>query len=56
VVLAALLFGVLAHGGLVINGRVSSEIVTVLQALTILFLIVGVGWQAGRPVPAKVAG
>lgn len=39
VLLAALLFGTLAHGGLVVNAEVSSEIVTVLQALVILFLI-----------------
>lgn len=39
ILLAALLFGTLAHGGLVVNAEVSSEIVTVLQALVILFLI-----------------
>lgn len=39
VVIAALLFGVLSQGGLVINGEVPSEIVNVLQALIILFLI-----------------
>ena len=39
VLLAALLFGTLAHGGLVVNAKVSAEIVTILQALVILFLI-----------------
>lgn len=39
VLLAALLFGTLAHGGLVVNAEVSSELVTVLQALVILFLV-----------------
>lgn len=39
VLLAALLFGTLAHGGLVVNAEVSAELVTVLQALVILFLI-----------------
>ena len=39
IVLAAILFGALSHGGLVVNVHVSSEIVNVLQALIILFLI-----------------
>lgn len=39
ILLAALLFGTLAHGGLVVNAHVSSELVTVLQALVILFLV-----------------
>lgn len=39
VLVAALLFGTLAHGGLVVNSQVSAELVTVLQALVILFLI-----------------
>jgi simple sugar transport system permease protein len=39
VVLAALLFGALSHGGLVVNAEISAEIVNVLQALIILFLI-----------------
>ncbi|HVO30814.1 MAG TPA: ABC transporter permease, partial [bacterium] len=50
VVLAALLFGTLAHGGLVVNARISSEIVNVLQALVILFLIAGL---ARRAAPAR---
>lgn len=49
VVLAALLFGALSHGGLVINGEISSEIVNVLQALVILFLIAGLA----RRTPAS---
>ena len=53
VVLAALLFGTLAHGGLVVNGRIPSEIVSVLQALIILFLIGGLAWTRARPT-AKV--
>ena len=48
VIAAALLFGTLAHGGLVVNGRVSSEIVNVLQALIILFLISGLAWVRER--------
>ena len=52
VVLAALLFGVLSHGGLVVNAEVSSEIVNVLQALIVLFLVCAVGRAAGT---AKVS-
>ncbi|HEV2106453.1 MAG TPA: ABC transporter permease, partial [Candidatus Eisenbacteria bacterium] len=39
VVVAALFFGALAYGGLVINTRVPRELVEVLQALVILFAI-----------------
>jgi general nucleoside transport system permease protein len=40
VVVAALFFGVLGYGGLVINARVPKELVDVLQALVILIAIV----------------
>jgi len=39
VVVAALFFGALAHGGLVINARVPKELVDILQALVILIAI-----------------
>jgi simple sugar transport system permease protein len=39
VVVAALFFGMLSHGGLVINERVPKELVEMLQALVILFAI-----------------
>jgi simple sugar transport system permease protein len=39
VVLAALFFGALSHGGLVINERVPRELIDVLQGLVILFAI-----------------
>jgi ABC-type uncharacterized transport system permease subunit len=39
VVLAALVFGVLSHGGLVINQRVPKELVDILEAIVILFAI-----------------
>ena len=37
---AALFFGVLGYGGLVINARVPKELVEILQALVILIAIV----------------
>ena len=40
VVLAALVFGVLSHGGLAINQRVPKEFVDILEAIVILFAIV----------------
>ncbi len=40
VVVAALFFGALAYGGLVINARVPKELVEILQALVILIAIV----------------
>lgn len=52
VVAAALLFGLLSHGGLVVNARVSSEIVNVLQALIVLFLIAA---AARLPKPRTAA-
>lgn len=45
VVIAALLFGALSHGGLVVNAEISSEIVNVLQALIILFLVCALPWM-----------
>ena len=39
VVIAALFFGALSYGGLVINQRVPKELVEMLQALVILFAI-----------------
>ncbi len=39
VVIAALFFGTLAYGGLVVNQRVPSDLVNVLRALVILFAI-----------------
>ena len=39
VVLAALFFGALSHGGLTINQRVPKELVDVLQAIVILLAI-----------------
>jgi len=39
VLIAALFFGALSYGGLVINGRVPKELVEVLQSLVILFAI-----------------
>ncbi len=39
VVVAALFFGALSYGGLVINERVPKELVEILQALVILFAI-----------------
>jgi simple sugar transport system permease protein len=39
VVIAALFFGALSHGGFVINQRVPRDLVEVLQALVILFAI-----------------
>ena len=39
VLAAALLFGMLAYGGLVVNQRVPSDLVNVLRALVILFAI-----------------
>ena len=39
VVIAALFFGALSHGGLVINQRVPRELIDVLQGLVILFAI-----------------
>lgn len=41
VVLAALLFGALSYGGLVINAMVPKELVEILQAIVILVVIVG---------------
>jgi ABC-type uncharacterized transport system permease subunit len=38
-VLAALFFGTLAYGGLVVNQRVPADLVNVLRALVILFAI-----------------
>ncbi len=43
IVPAALLFGALSHGGLVVNAEIPSEIVSVLQALVILFVVCGLG-------------
>ena len=40
VILAALVFGALGHGGLVINQRVPKELVDILEAIVILFAIV----------------
>jgi simple sugar transport system permease protein len=40
VILAALVFGALGHGGLVINQRVPKELVDILVAIVILFAIV----------------
>jgi ABC-type uncharacterized transport system permease subunit len=37
--LAALFFGALAYGGLVVNQRVPADLVNVLRALVILFAI-----------------
>ena len=48
VVAAALLFGALSQGGLAINAQVSSELVTVLQAVTIFLLIAALGWRRTR--------
>jgi simple sugar transport system permease protein len=39
VLVAALFFGALAYGGLVVNQRVPSDLVNVLRALVILFAI-----------------
>ncbi len=39
VVLAALLFGMLSYGGLVINGMVPKELVDILQAIVILMVV-----------------
>ena len=39
VIVAALFFGALSYGGLVINQRVPKELVDVLQALVILLAI-----------------
>jgi simple sugar transport system permease protein len=39
VIVAALFFGALSYGGLVINQRVPKELVEILQALVILFAI-----------------
>ena len=39
VVIAALFFGALSYGGLVINQRVPKELVEMLQGLVILFAI-----------------
>ncbi len=39
VVLAALLFGMLSYGGLVINGLVPKELVDILQAIVILMVV-----------------
>jgi simple sugar transport system permease protein len=39
VVLAALVFGVLSHGGLAINQRVPKEFVEILEAIVILLAI-----------------
>ena len=39
-ILAALVFGALGHGGLVINQRVPKELVDILEAIVILFAIV----------------
>jgi len=41
VVLAAMLFGALSYGGLVINAIVPKELVDILQAIVILIMIVG---------------
>jgi len=40
VILAALVFGALGHGGMVINQRVPKELVDILEAIVILFAIV----------------
>ena len=40
VICAALVFGALGHGGLVINQRVPKELVDILEAIVILFAIV----------------
>lgn len=55
VVLASLLFGVLSHGGLVVNAEVSSEIVNVLQALIVLFLVCAMGRERSGARGAKAA-
>ncbi len=39
VILAALLFGMLDYGGLVINTMVPKELVSILQAIVIIFVI-----------------
>ena len=39
VILAALLFGMLEYGGLVINTMVPKELVSILQAIVIIFVI-----------------
>ncbi len=54
VVVAALFFGALSYGGLVINERVPKELVEILQALVILFAITSqqiverIGRRVGR--------
>lgn len=53
VLLAALLFGTLAHGGLVVSSQVSAEIVTVLQALVILFLVGSLPFFQGAAHPRR---
>ena len=40
VILAAFLFGVLAHGGLIINVHIPKELVDILQAIVIIFMVV----------------
>ncbi len=49
VIIAALFFGALAYGGLVVNQRVPRELIEVLEALVILFAI------SARPLLERVA-
>jgi len=49
VLVAALFFGALSYGGLVVNQRVPRELVEVLEALVILFAI------SARPLLERVA-
>ena len=53
VTVAALFFGALAYGGLVINARVPKELVEILQALVILIAICvqGALERAARRLP-----
>ncbi len=39
VILAASLFGILAHGGLVINAYIPKELIDILQAIVIIFMV-----------------
>jgi simple sugar transport system permease protein len=49
VIIAALFFGALAYGGLVVNQRVPRELIEILEALVILFAI------SARPLLERVA-
>ncbi|KPJ60681.1 MAG: hypothetical protein AMJ46_05325 [Latescibacteria bacterium DG_63] len=53
VVLAALLFGALSYGGLVINAMVPKELVEILQAIVILVVIVGTNFFGKLAVSFK---